>query len=340
MARLDLSREQVLAHRRRAGELDRKLPFAKKSLRRAAWLGLQDSMPRAALLSLHARVEGIEPTSWEHESLVQLWGPRFQDYVIAAEDLAYFSLGRLPDDAKGLARANETADALHEFLGGRRMPYGKAGREMGGTGNSLRYGAPTGRMLIRWEGARQPIVWTVPQPDVDPFEARLELARRYLHVLGPGTAASFSKWAGIKDRRGTAALDALEPELTAVRTPAGEGWILTSDEASFRAPANRPAATRLLPSGDAYFLLWGADRELVVPDPKQRATLWTSRVWPGALLVGGEIAGTWRRADANVSIEPWRPMTTAERHATEAEAASFPLPGVQGRIAVRWAGSP
>ena len=62
-------------------------------------------MPRAALLSIHARVEGTEPSTWEDPSLVQLWGPRFNVFVVAACDLPVFSLGTLPDDAKGLRRA-------------------------------------------------------------------------------------------------------------------------------------------------------------------------------------------------------------------------------------------
>lgn len=62
-------------------------------------------MPRAALLSIHARVEGTEPSTWEDPSLVQLWGPRFNVFVVAARDLAIFSLGALPEDAKGRRRA-------------------------------------------------------------------------------------------------------------------------------------------------------------------------------------------------------------------------------------------
>ena len=58
-----------------------------QSLRRAAWAGLQDSMPRAALLSINARVEGTGPSAWEHPSLVQVWGPRYHVYVVAARDL-------------------------------------------------------------------------------------------------------------------------------------------------------------------------------------------------------------------------------------------------------------
>ena len=53
-------------------------------------------MPRAAVLSIHARVHGTGPDTWEDPSLVQLWGPRFSAYVVAARDLAVFSLGRLP----------------------------------------------------------------------------------------------------------------------------------------------------------------------------------------------------------------------------------------------------
>ena len=45
-------------------------------------------MPRAALLSIHARVAGTESSTWEDPSLVQLWGPRFNVFVVAARDLA------------------------------------------------------------------------------------------------------------------------------------------------------------------------------------------------------------------------------------------------------------
>jgi len=62
--RLDLTRPQVLAFRRRAGALDERLPPGRRSLRRAAWAGLQDSTPRAALLSIHAQVEQAEPSTW------------------------------------------------------------------------------------------------------------------------------------------------------------------------------------------------------------------------------------------------------------------------------------
>jgi hypothetical protein len=152
--RRELSRSQILAFRRQVGSLDERLPMAVKSLRPAAWAGLQDSMPRAALLSLHARVARADPTLWEHPSFVQLWGPRYSNYVVAAKDLPIVSLGR--------------------------------------------------------------------------------------------------------------------------------------------------------------------------------------RVWPGALLVSGEIGGVWRRASAEVTIETWRRLSSSEREAVEVEALSLPLPGLDGPIVIRW----
>jgi hypothetical protein len=293
-------------------------------------------MPRAALLSIHARVRGTEPSTWEDPSLVQVWGPRYAAYVIAARDVAIFTLGRLPDDPKGRGVAEELADRLHAHLAGRRMTYGEAGRGLGVVPNSLRYAARTATVLIRWDGARLPTVWTAPRPEVDPGDARLELARRYLHVFGPATPVAFAQWAGIAAREGSLAFDTLRGSLTAVRTPVGDAWILTRDEPSFRAAPARPAHARLLPSGDAYFLLQGADRELLVTEAARRRLLWTPRVWPGGLLVEGEIVGTWRRAHETVTIETWRRLSRAEREAVEAEAETLPLPGIQRSIVVRW----
>lgn len=334
-ARLELTRAQILAHRRSVGALDQRLPSDPESLRQAAWAGLQDSMPRAALLSIHARVAGTTPSTWEDPSLVQLWGPRFSAYVVAARDRAVFSLGRLPD-GEGRRVGEEMAARLEAFLDGRRMDYAEAGRALGVNPNALRYAAPTGRVLIRWDGSRRPVVWTVPPPEVDPGEARRELVRRYLHVFGPTTPEGFADWAGIRPARARAAFEALATSLIRVRTPVGDGWILTADEPAFRASPPPVAPARLLPSGDAYFLLHGPDRALLVPEPDQRATLWTPRVWPGAVLVDGEVVGTWRRANAEMTIEAWRPLSATHRGAVEAEAASLPLPGLPRPIRVRW----
>jgi hypothetical protein len=153
-SRLTVTRQQIVAFRRRVGALDERMPMGSQSLRRAAWAGLQDSMPRAALLSLHARVDRVESSTWEDPSLAQLWGSRF--------------------------RAERMAERLHAHLDGTRMTDREVGRALG-VGNELRYAATTGTVAIRWDGARAPTVWTVAAAEVDPADACRELARRYIH---------------------------------------------------------------------------------------------------------------------------------------------------------------
>lgn len=336
MTALDVTREQVLAFRRRTSALDARLPAGRDALRRAAWAGLRDSMPRAALLSLHARVDGVRPTALDDDALVQLWGPGFAAYVVAAEDRAVFTRSRLPDDGPRRRLADDLADRLEALLGDREMPYGDAGRALGVNHNQLRYAATTGRVLIRWDGARQPTIRMAPEPDVEPSRARVELARRHLHVMGPATPESFGDHAGLRAAPARAAFDALASELVPVRTPVGDAWLLAGDEETLRVPPSPPAAARLLPSGDTFVLVWGAGRELLVPDAERRAALWTSRVWPGAVLVDGDVVGTWRRAHDVVTVVPWTDLSPRAREAVEREAASLPLPGVDRPPVVHW----
>ena len=266
-------------------------------------------------------------------------GAAVHAYVIPAEDRAVFTLGRMPDEPAGWARAVSVADDLERFLAGRRMSYADAGHAMAVDPNSLRYGTTTGRILIRWEGAGRPLIWAVPGPG-DERGGRASRAGSALPARPRARdGGRVRRLAGIGPARASRIVDALAGELTPVATPIGDRWILTRDAASFRAsPQTPPPAVRLLPSGDTWFLLQGADRELLVPDARRRPELWTPRVWPGALLVDGEVRGTWRRANEVVEIDPWGPPSPADRRRVEAEAASLPLPGIERDIRVRWGG--
>jgi hypothetical protein len=337
VATLKVTREQILAFRQRTGELNLRLPKGKRSLRRAAWAGLQDSMPRAALLSIHARVEGATHAAWEDPSLVQVWGPRYQVYVVAAPDLPLFTYARLPDSGKTRIVAEETAKKVEAVLGGDRMRDRDLGTRMDGHPYSLRYATLTGRLAIRWEGARAPHVWMVPPPTMTVQKARNELARRYLHVYGPSHATAFAKWAGIGAKEAVQAFADVIRELIAVKTPAGDAHLLATDEELMRATPASAAPARLLPSGDSYWLhTTSSERALLVPNAKQRGELWTPRVWPGAVLVDGEIVGTWRRAKRVLTIETWRKLSGAARDAVVAEAHSLPLPDPGVGMDVRW----
>jgi hypothetical protein len=326
MTPLALTRAQILAFRRRAQSLDERLPAGSDALRRAAAPGLQDSVPRSALHALHARVDGVAPDAWEDPSLVQVWGPRYTAYVVPAGEHLPFTLGRLPERGRLRERAEDLAARAHKHLAGRRLPMDPVGEALGVHPNNLRYAALTGTILMRWAGARQPTVWTVPPSERTPAEALQDLARRYLHFLGPSTVDAFVRWGGIDPPAANAAFDALRPALLSVRTPLRDAQLLAEDEPLLRTVPSPPATARLLPSGDPYYLLWGEDRELLVPDAARQSELWTSRVWPGAVLVDGEIVGTWRRAKGTVAIAPWRRLSAQERDAVEREATNLPLP--------------
>ena len=209
-------------------------------------------MPRAALLSIHARVAGTEPSTWEDPSLVQLWGPQFSVFVVAARDRAVFSLGTLPDDAKGRQRAEDRAARLGAFLGGARMSCGEAGRALGVHPNSFRFGAPIGTILIRWDGARRPAVWTVPRPEVDPRGARLELARRYLHIYGPAAPEAFGWWAGIGSHAGQVRVRGLrrvDQHLDHRRDQQHVGDLVLTDRRGHAAGVNIGTITCVQPAG-------------------------------------------------------------------------------------------
>src|SRR5881628_1409625 len=94
MAILSIIREKVLAFRQRATYLDRRLPRGR--LVEAAFAGLQDSSPRSAVLALHARVKDVPSSAWKDPGFVQVWGPRGAVYVVPAQDVSVFTLGRFP----------------------------------------------------------------------------------------------------------------------------------------------------------------------------------------------------------------------------------------------------
>ena len=61
-------------------------------------------------------------------------------------------------------------------------------------------------------------------------------------------------------------------------------------------------------------------------------------MWPGALLVAGEVVGTWRRGQRTFTIQTWQKLPRSSREAVVAEAESLPLPDA-GRTVINWQAS-
>ena len=80
---------------------------------------------------------------------------------------------------------------------------------------------------------------------------------------------------------------------------------------------------RLLAPFDPW--LQARDRELTVPDRTHRAELWPALGRPGAVLVGGDLVGTWRpRASGRrlgVATTEWVPWTDEVRVGVDEQVA-------------------
>jgi hypothetical protein len=324
-----VTRGQVLGYRLRANHLDQRL--AREEVDEAAYVGLQDSVPRSALLSLHARVEDVDFDAWNDPNLVQVWGPRGSVYVIPKSDFAVFTLGRLPRNADQRRAIEEDAQRIRDLLDVSDRPG--LDTVTGGSVRRFREAAATGTIRIRWDGSSIE-VWAAEPPDADVEACRLELARRYLHALAPSSSSHFATWAGIEREEATDTWTALQDELVDVRVRGSSRQALAESAGSLIGDDETPDTTRLLPPGDPYLL--ARDREAVVPDERHRSQLWPQgNVPPGGLLVEGELAGTWRRQLHSFTITPWQLIGTEVKDVIQTDVEAMPSLGAS-EPTVRW----
>jgi hypothetical protein len=312
-----------------------RLPAAR--LTDAAWGGLQDSAPRAALLALHARVDGVNPSSWEDPALVQIWF-RASDYVVPRADVGVFTRGAMPRDARDADALEQLADEIAKVLGdGRADSRAVASllpRHL--PPFAVRLASPTGRLHIRWDASRVEII-AAERPAIDDETARVELARRFLHWLGPADPMLFAKWTRASRRDAQATWAALADEMVPVSFDGRPGWILANDEASL-ADAAPPSGCRFLPLGDPC-LYPGDDLPAPppaqVPDDARRITTRLINSLTGRIVVDGEVVGAWGRVKGNVTIDAWPSLSKRREPEVEAEAAGM-APALGVPVTVRW----
>ncbi|MGH3544586.1 MAG: DNA glycosylase AlkZ-like family protein [Mycobacteriales bacterium] len=147
-----------------------------------------------------------------------------------------------------------------------------------------------------------------------------DLIRAYLRLHGPATVAQAAGFIGTKPSR----LSPIWPnDLAPVLMEGREAW-LPQEQVPALLQAQPPRLVRLLPPSDPF--LQARDRDLVLPDSERRRAVWQASGAPGAVLVNGEIAGTWRaraagktRLDVAVAWFDKQPTTILAKVATEAE---------------------
>jgi hypothetical protein len=151
----------------------------------------------------------------------------------------------------------------------------------------------------------QPVPGFAPAPTVP---GHLDVVRAYLRLHGPATPQQVAAYldAPVADVRAHWPGDAVEVPVDGERR-----WLLAADVEHLGAGPAR--TTRLLGPFDPYLQI--RDRALLVPEEARAKDLWRTLGRPGAVLVDGEVAGTWRPRKAGrrltVQVDPWRDLPTA-----------------------------
>ncbi len=158
-----------------------------------------------------------------------------------------------------------------------------------------------------------------PIGDLDPADARAELLRRYLRCYGPSTRADFAACVGVNAGDTDPWWALVAEELTPVGFR-GRSWILAEDLQRLR---SAPPATgaRLLPPRDPYTQM--RDHDTIVEKAYHRQ-VWKTVGDPGAVLVDGEVIGTWRPAKhgraLTITVTTFEPLRAHQRQHVEDEA--------------------
>ena len=295
-----------------------KLPVG--SLAEAARAGLQDGSPRSGILSLHARVEGVEPDTWEDPSLAQVFF-RASVYLVAADDVGIFTLGALPIDAERQQQVHSDADAIARAIGGGAVSQ----RDVEPLFTNLdrrrfRRASSTGRFTVRWD-ARDVILSVRPPPDIDVDDARDELALRFFRYLGPATTEDFRWWVDATAADARAIVDRVRDRLTEVDTPRGP-MLISEQSAPLLDGPPKPPHVVLLPPDDPVFLRRTTSRWL---GEDQVRKVWPAAPPPGVVIVDGVLVGRWRRQGSATTIELFTPQPANAVEKMEDFALGFPI---------------
>ncbi|MGI8311316.1 winged helix DNA-binding domain-containing protein [Saccharopolyspora hattusasensis] len=339
---IEIDRERVLAYRHAVQQLDRSATDIEELA--VLPLGVQDSPAGSALHSVRTRV----PKAELPDSLALGWSVRGSAHLHRAADLPELA-GRLypMSDADAVARMpimksvdaplavfGKTVAAMREHsleptdrnslsaAVTRDVPEASAWcRACGSThvfySLYLQTGLAAGIRLVRQSGRLR--ITAAPQWHVPQQTACLDaLIRDCLRLLGPGSIADIAAFLGTS----AAVLRPVWPtDLVEVAVDGKRSWFVPEATDALASPP-APRGVRLLPTGDPF--LQARDRAQLVPDPEHRKALWRAVSSPGALLVDGEIVGTWRAKKAGsklqVDVLGFHSLTGATRTEVDAEA--------------------
>jgi hypothetical protein len=344
-----LTREDVLGFRVRAQQLDRATGTPADTA--VLDLGVQDTGADAARWALAVR--GVDVAALPEEALATVWTLRGAPHVYRRADLPGIAAATAPfsdadaakriyDAAKPLKAAgipvpvalDTVAEALRSIVTAPTVK-GEMSRQLTARMDQpyLRDCRPCDavhvyEMPFRLAALRAglelqpdtspPVLRPIPGFTVaDDVPERLDVVRAYLRLFGPATPRHVAGYldAPVADVTARWPDDAVEVSVAGERR-----WLLAADLE--RAASGPVPLVRLLGPFDPYLQL--RDRPLLVADRAHAADLWRTLGRPGAVLVDGEVAGTWRPRKTgrrlDLQVQPWRELPAATRTAIGEQA--------------------
>jgi hypothetical protein len=338
----ELTWPQVHAFRLRRHHLATRAP-AKDLVKIAGDIGgAQAQLMSAAELQLSVRskatVEDVRNALWKDKALVKTWLMRGTLHLVPSKDLPVYTAAMRsrwvwPNNTwlkwvqltePELVNLIKTiGDALEQPMT-REELIAKVGRTSSdhvrtvlksGWSTLLKPVARSGRLCFgpsRGQSVTfvRPDVWLGSWRDIDPDEAVVEVARRYLGAYGPATKDDFARWFGSWTGVGKAAWAGLADELVTVSIEGQRADVLAADLKQLEGAA-KASSVRLLPTFDPYLMGHNSRDHLFEPSyrPKvSRTAGWISAV----VLVDGRVVGTWTHTVAKqtlrIAVEPFQKL--------------------------------
>ncbi|MBA2560792.1 MAG: winged helix DNA-binding domain-containing protein [Propionibacteriales bacterium] len=345
-----VSRAQVLSFRVRAQQLGRERGLLADTT--VLDIGAQDTGPDGGLWALAIR--GVDVTRLSDDELATVWTVRGAPHLYRREDLPTVAVEVAPfsdadagkrifDATKPLRSAGiGNIEALDAVAAAMRSVVGEP---MVKGDVSTRVTALMGPPYLRFcrpcnathlyempfrlsalragleleAGTSPPVLRRIPHFNRAAQQLdRFDVIRAYLRLLGPATHKHVADYldAPLRDVRARWPADVVE-----VTVDGEERWALAADvDQLTEKPEARP--TRLLGPFDLF--LQARDRQLLVDDPARSKVLWPVLGRPGAVLLAGEVAGTWRPRKSgsklDVRIDVWTTATASAREVIADEA--------------------
>ena len=146
------------------------------------------------------------------------------------------------------------------------------------------------------------------------------LALRYFRSHGPATYEDYAWWSGLTARDARLGLTLASPELEEIVINGVSYWCAgTSD-------ADLPDTCFLLPAYDEYYLGYKQRGDILDGSFDSKAVSHNG-VFRRMLVINGQILGTWqpsaRHEQVEVSILPFKALTTTERRLLQAGVSSY-----------------